>query len=125
MTDQQKKQLATDADGLATYEFIANHIGADDLDPQWLTDNMVRVDLTGQFTASAARYLHAIDPAMFAPQIAQLIETTINRDREHRYLPSLIEGIYGDDYEDRAAELCLSDNNFRRIYKRLNPTSIL
>jgi hypothetical protein len=125
MTDDQKKQLTADPDGLATYEFMANHVGADDMDSQWLTDNMVRVDLTGQFTASAARFLHAIDAEQFAPQIARLIEATINRDREHRYLPSLAEGIYGQDYESRATELCAADNNFRRLYKRLNPTSIL
>ena len=33
--------------------------------------------------------------------------------------------IYGEDYADHATELCAADNNFRRIYKRLHPTSVI
>lgn len=125
MTDDEKKRLSLDADGLATYEYIANHIGTPELEIEWLADNMARVDSNGQFTGSAARYLHAIDPTAFAPQISALIAATIDKDREHRYLPALLQGIYGDDCESRAAELSAVDNNFRRIYKRLHPSSVL
>lgn len=125
MTPEQKKTLTTDPDGLLTYEFIANHIGTGDLDMAWLTENMINVDPVGQFTASAARYLHAIDPEEFAPFINELIAATINKDREHRYLPSLMAGIYGCDYQHHAAELSATDDNFRRLYKRLHPNANL
>lgn len=125
MTDDEKKRLANDPDGLLTYEYIANHIGTDELEIDWLTENMIRVDPNGQFTGSAARYLHAINPEEYAAQIGMLIAATIDKDREHRYLGSLMQGIYGDDFENRATELSATDNNFRRIYKRLYPTSAL
>lgn len=125
MTDDEKKRLALDPDGLMTYEYIANHIGTPELEIRWLTDNMIHVDKNGQFTGSAARYLHSIDSALFAAEISQLIAATIDKDREHRYLGALLQGIYGDDCDDRAAELSAKDDNFRRIYKRLHPTSIL
>lgn len=123
MTESEKKTLAADPDGLLTYEYIANHIGQPELDPDWLADNMIRVDTKGQFTASAARYLSAIDPTAFSPQIERLIAATIEKDREHAYLPALIKGIYGDNYLENAERLAATDNNFRRIYKRLYPSS--
>ena len=125
MTEEEKKTLGADADGLLTYEYIANHIGTEELDIDWLVENMERVDPQGQFTASAARYLNAIDPALYEHQISSLIASTIDKDREHKYLPALLISIYGDGYEENAAELSLTDNNFRRIYKRLHPTSAL
>ncbi len=123
MTDTDKKTLTADTDGLLTYEFIANHIGQPELDLDWLTDNMIRVDRKGQFTASAARYLSAIDSEAFATQIEKLIAAAIEKDREHCYLPALIKGIYGDDYMEQAERLIASDNNFRRIFKRLYPSN--
>ena len=125
MSDDEKKRLTADPDGLLSYEYIANHIGTDDLDIDWLADNIIRVDANGQFTGSAARYLNAISPEQFAPQIARLIAATIDKDREHRYLPALMQGIWGDDCESHAAELSASNDNFRRIYKRLYPTSAI
>lgn len=125
MTDDDKKRLSNDPDGLLSYEYIANHIGSPDLEIDFLVNNIIRVDTNGQFTGSAARYLHAIDANAFAAQIDTLIAATIDRDREHRYLPALMQGIYGDDCESRAAELSVADNNFRRIYKRLYPTSAI
>jgi len=124
MTDDEKKTLSKDTDGLLTYEYIANHIGncMDDMD--YLVDNMISVDLTGQFTASAARYLSAIDAEAYASYINRLIAATIDKDRERRYLGDLIQGIWGPDYASRAEELSTSDDNFRRIYKRLFVTGI-
>ena len=127
MTSDDEKRLKSDPDGLLTYEYLANNIetcGAADLDA--VVENLKRVDLNGQFTASAARYLNAIDPEAYAPAINALTAATIDKDREHRYLGNLISSLYGEDYKEHAAELSARDDNFRRIYKRLyhNPESL-
>lgn len=126
MTDNDIKKLRLDPDGLLTYEYLANHIGEcgpEEIDA--LIENMERVDLSGQFLASAARYLNAIDPDGYQPAIRTLVAGAIDKDREHRYLPDLMQGLYGNDYKDRLNELCASDDNFRRMYKRLYPTAII
>ena len=124
MDQDLKKQLAADPDGLLTYEYIANNIGlCDDLMDE-LIDNMILVDSTGQFTVSAARYLHAIDATRYTQAINRLVASAIEKDRERRYLPTLIESLYGADYEARASELTATDDNFRRIYKRLFPSHL-
>lgn len=124
MDQDLKKQLTADPDGLLTYEYIANNIGlCDDLMDE-LTDNMILVDTTGQFIVSAARYLHAIDPERYAAVINRLVASAIEKDRERRYLPALLESLYGADYESRAEALSATDDNFRRIYKRLYPSHL-
>lgn len=126
MTPDEIKKLRQDADGLLTYEYLANHIGeCEPADIDLLIDNMSTVDLTGQFLASAARYLNAIDAEGYAPAVRRLVAAAIDKDREHAYLPDLITGLYGEDYTTRAEELCASDDNFRRLYKRLCPSSPL
>ena len=125
MDEELKKRLAKETDGLLTYEYIANHIGeCDDIIGQ-LVDNMIKVDPNGQFTVSAARYLAAIGREKYAPQIDALIAAAIDKDRERRYIGDLLQSIWGDDYAQRAEELSASDNNFRRIYKRLFPASAI
>ena len=121
MDNDIKNLLADDADGLLTYEYMANHI--DSIEPiiDDLVELMIKVDRTGQFVVSAARYLNAIDSKKYATAINNLISAAIDKDREHRYLPDLLT-IWGNDYELRVEELNASDNNFRRIYKRLFPT---
>lgn len=124
LTEEVRKRLAADPDGLVTYEFIANNIEAlsnEDIDA--LADNIIDVDLNGQFTASAARYLHAISGERNAAAVRKLVAATIDRDREHRYLADLLNSLWGPDYVTRVEELKAADNNFRRIYKRLFPTS--
>jgi hypothetical protein len=121
MTNDEIKTLSKDPDGLMTYEYIANHIASCGDDMDFLVDNMINVDHSGQFVASAARYLSAIDPALYAPQITRLVAAVIDKDRERRYLGDLMQAIYGDDYESRADSLNATDDNFRRIYKRLHP----
>jgi len=126
MTESDIKTLKHDPDGLVSYEYLANHIG--ECDPatiECIIDNMERVDLTGQFMASAARYLNAIDAEGFRPAVRRLVAATIDKDREHKYLPDLLQGLYGNDYEANAKALCATDDNFRRIYKRLYPTSTI
>ena len=121
--ESAKKRLEKDPDGLLTYEYIANNIGSCMEDMDWLVANMIAVDLSGQFVASAARYLYAIDAEGYKEFISQLIAAVIEKDREHRYLPDLIQGIWGDDYAQRVEELS-KDDNIRRIYKRLYPSGM-
>ncbi len=118
-----KNKLEKDPDGLLTYEYIANNIDSCDEDMDFLVANMIKVDLSGQFVASAARYLYAIDATKYEKYISQLIASVIEKDREHRYMPDLIQGIWGADYAQRVDELN-KDDNFRRIYKRLYPTGM-
>lgn len=118
-----KKQLESDPDGLSTYEYIANHIDTCNECMEFLVDNMIRVDLSGQFSASAAQYLSAIDPSGFKGAIDRLVAAVIDKDREHKFLASLMEGVYGRDYLERAASLRVTDDNFRRLEKRINAST--
>lgn len=121
MNEDDIKALASDCDGLANYEYLANNIGRCDDDIPAIIDNMQRVDLTGQYMASAARFLHAIDAEHYADAVRRLVALTIDRDR--RYLGDLMTSIYGEDYAERTPQLIATDNNFRRMYKRLFPDS--
>lgn len=117
-------QLKADANGLATYEYIANNIDAIDADDMLaLVDNIIGVDAGGQFTVSTARYLAAIDTDKYASAIDTLVKAAIEKDRERKYLGDLIASLYGPDYKEHASELSASDDNFRRIYKRLYPAA--
>ncbi|MBD5245663.1 MAG: hypothetical protein HDS55_02820 [Barnesiella sp.] len=121
MNEELKKAIGDDVDGLKSYEYLANHIDSANEVIDDILDNIRRVDLTGQFVVSTARYLHAIDPVRFSAEIDSLINLAIEKDREHRYLGDLLPSIWGEDYADRAKELAASDNNFRRVYKRVFP----
>lgn len=123
MTENDKKLLAADNEGLANYEYLANHIDDIDADMDFIIENLRRTDLSGQYLASASRYLNAIDPERFGDAIRRMVALTIDRDREHRFIGDLIVSLYGDDYQERASELSAADNNFRRMYKRLYPNS--
>lgn len=123
--DQIDKLLLEDVDGMATYEFMVNNI---DLHPELVSkavENLQRVDHTGQFASSAARFLHAINARHFAADIDCLLKQAIDKDREKAYLPSLLSCIWGDDYASRVDELREADDNFRRIYKRVHPSSAI
>ena len=124
MTTEDIKRLTDDPDGLITYEYIANHIEDCDDDMKWLIGNVVRVDRNGQFSASAARYLNAIDHDKYSEEISMLVDATIGKDREHRYLTDLMVSIYGPDFHQNAKDLISKDDNFRRIYKRLYPENL-
>lgn len=124
MDEGLKKQLSKDVDGLLTYEYIANNIGSiDEIMPE-LADNIIKVDMSGQFVVSAARYLNAIDKDKYAECIDTLIKAAIEKDRERKYLGDLAVSIWGEDYKSRVEELISVDDNFRRIYKRLYPVGI-
>lgn len=115
------KIFEKDTDGMATYEYIVNHVGDCLADLDYLIANLKRVDISGQFLASTARFLTAIDRDVFAPYIPDLIEGAIDKDRERKYIGSLLEAIWGPDYSERVDELNATDDNFRRIYKRIYP----
>ena len=124
MIEELESKLAKDTNGLLTYEYIANHINSiDDMMPD-LVENMIRLDKTWQFVVSTARYLHAIDPNKFSQSIDMLIKAAIEKDRNRAYLADLVASIWGKDYQERAAELNATDDNFRRIYKRLYPVGM-
>ena len=115
------KNEALENQGMEIYEYIVDH--ADSLEEE-LTDLIKRlkdVDTTGQFLASTARYLTAVDREKYRPWLGSLIEGAIEKDRERRYIGSLLEAIWGDDYTEHVDELKENDNNFRRIYRRMHP----
>lgn len=117
-----EKKLGKDPDGMAIYDYIVNNVGTCcECMPQ-IVEKLRGVDTSGQFLCSSARYLSAIDRVLFAPWIKELIEGAIEKDRERRYIGSLLEGIWGPDYRDHVDELRKSDDNFRRIYKRIFPS---
>lgn len=115
------KSLNEDKDGMATYDYIVNNVDTClDSMPE-LIDNLKRVDISGQFLASTARFLSAVDREKFASCLTPLIEGAIEKDRERRYIGSLLQAIWGEDYMEKAEELKAQDDNFRRIYKRIYP----
>lgn len=122
--DELRRKLDGDQNGLLTYEYIANHIGSVDEIMGDLVQHIIGVDRTGQFVVSTARYLHAIDAERYATCIDQLVKAAIVKDRDRVYLADLAASIWGKDYKENAAELAGSDDNFRRIYKRLYPVGI-
>jgi len=108
-------------EGMEVYQYIVDHCETCMDEMPRLIERMREVDLSGQFLASTARYLAAIDRDKYEPWLGTLIEGAIERDRERRYIGSLLKAIWGDDYEQRVDDLNASDNNFRRIYKRVHP----
>lgn len=119
------KILEEDADGMGTYEYIVNNVENCGEQMTLLVENLKRVDSSGQFLASTARFLMAVDSERFSEWLTPLVDATISKDREHRYISSLLEGIWGKDYKTKVEELVKADDNFRRIYKRVYPQSII
>ena len=124
MDNNIKQILDNDTNGLLTYEYIANNMGSIDEDMSALVDNMIQKDRTGQFVVSTARYLNAIDKEKYATSIDLLVKAAIAKDREHVYLATLASSLWGADYKEHAAQLSATDDNFRRIYRRLYPVGI-
>ena len=119
------KHLTTDEDGMMTYDYIVNHVDVCCEDMDALVDKLLEVDHTGQFLASSARYLNAVDTERFHPYIGRLVEGAIRCDRERKYISSLLEALWGEGYRQRAEELSMTDDNFRRIYKRVYAESVM
>ncbi len=125
MNNDLEQTLKRDTDGLLAYEYMANHIESIADFEDTVINHLLNVDLTGQLLVSAARYLHAIDAETHTNSIKRLIDSAIDRDRERRYIPDLLPALWGVNYEERATELSATDNNFRRIYKRVKPSSTI
>ena len=119
--DNLTKLLAGDTDGMTTYDYIVNNVDTCIDDMEQLVDNLLRADTSGQFLASSARFLSAVDAVKFHPHIGRLVMGAIEKDRERRYIGSLLEALWGPDYRERSYELSMADDNFRRIYKRIYP----
>lgn len=119
--EQTIKELENDTDGMATYEYIVNNVDSCMKFMPDLIENLKRVDTSGQFLASTARFLNAVDSELFSSCLPPLIEGAISKDRERRYIGSLLEAIWGADYIEKADSLMACDDNFRRIYKRIYP----
>ena len=117
------KNLSGDQDGMATYDYIVNNVDTCLESMPELVENLRRADISGQFMASTARFLCAVDRGKFSEWIQPLVEGTIEKDWEHRYIGSLLQAIWGADYKERAEELKASDDTFRRIYKRVFPAA--
>lgn len=117
------KNLSGDKDGMATYDYIVNNVDTCLETMPELIENLKRVDISGQFLASTARFLCAVDRDKFSSCITPLIEGAIEKDRERRYIGSLLQAIWGNDYMERAEELKSHDDNFRRIFKRIYPVN--
>lgn len=108
-------------EGMAIYQHIVDNCDTCCDEMPELISKLKHADTSGQFLASTARYLAAIDREKFEPWLAPLIEGAIDKDRERRYIGSLLQAIWGEDYEQNVEALRESDNNFRRIYKRMHP----
>lgn len=117
--------LPQQADGLSLYESLVNHIDAPVEEIQHAVNQLIEQDTSGQFCASAARFLSAVDKENFHAPIDSLLKATISKDRELAYLPDLLPAIWGADYQMNADSLRDSDDNFRRIYKRVHPSGII
>lgn len=122
--NQTLKNLENDNDGMSTYEYICNNFETCVEEMPDLIEILQKADHTGQFLASSARFLSAVDKEKYSEWVPRLIELAITKDRERRYIGSLLEAIWGADYKEHVAELQASDDNFRRIYKRIFPDRI-
>ncbi|MDE6010413.1 MAG: hypothetical protein K2F87_03055 [Muribaculaceae bacterium] len=123
MSDNNTQNTASDESrGMEIYEYIVNNVGdcRDRLDS--LIMELRHVDTSGQFLASTARFLAAVDRENFNEFLPALIESAIEKDRERRYIGQLLEAIWGKDYKENAEVLAAGDDVFRRLYKRVYPT---
>lgn len=122
MNKDDFKDLEKDVTGLKTYEFLINNLfSLSDDNIISIIDKMSDIDNTGQYIASSARYLNAVDSNHFRDIVKKLVSIIIDKDREHRYIKDVMTAIYGEDYLEKSASYS-DDNNFRRLFKRIHPT---
>lgn len=117
--NEQNNTVIPEEEGMRIYEYIVDNAENSELQMGDMVMKLRNADATGQFLCSTARYLAAVDRERFDNWIAPLVEGAIERDRDRRYIGSLLEALWGADYKEKAEELKLKDDNFRRIYKRL------
>ena len=121
MIDRNEKELEHNSDGMAIYDYIVNHTPEciDEMDT--LTEKLIAEDRSGKYVASAIKFLVSIDNQDYRKWIYSLLEAAIQKDRERRYIGGLLEVVWGPDYNEHVEELNRTDDNFRRIYKRVYP----
>lgn len=117
-----QKKVAEEGRGMEIYEYIVNNVGECRDRLGNLIMELRQADPTGQFLASTARFLTAVDRDAFAEFLPPLIESAIEKDRERRYIGQLLEAIWGKDYREHTDELVAGDDLFRRLYKRVYPS---
>lgn len=115
----EEKYCNPEEEGMQIYEYIVDNAESDTLQMGDMVMKLRHADTTGQFLCSTARYLAAVNRERFDQWIAPLVEGAIEKDRDRRYIGSLLEALWGADYADHAEELKEKDDNFRRIYKRI------
>lgn len=125
MSVENNNDMHSEDEGMRIYEYIVDNAENEDLVMGELVMKLRNADKTGQFLCSTARYLAAVDRERFDNWIAPLVEGAIEKDRDRKYIGSLLEALWGADYRLRADELKLADDNFRRIYKRLYESSAM
>ncbi|MBD5205434.1 MAG: hypothetical protein HDS71_02065 [Bacteroidales bacterium] len=111
--------------GLEAYQLIVDNCETCGDELSEYVARLRSVDNSGQFLTSAAIYLAALDRDKFNPWLTPIIEGAIEKDRERRYIGSLLQAIWGEDFMDNVEKLSETDNNFRRIYKRIYPDTPL
>lgn len=119
---ENSKNVSSVDDGMTIYEEIVNNVDSNKGNLDQLICDLYRSDSNGQFLCSTARFLAAVDRAGYSEYLPRLIEGALEKDRERRYIGQLLKAIWGDDYADHADELKVSDDLFRRIYKRVYAT---
>lgn len=117
--EAKRLQHAVDDRGMEIYDYIVNNVPAIEPELPDLIERLNECDISGQFLASTARFLSGVEPERFRDHVSRLIEFTISKDRERKYIGSLLAAIWGEDYLERAEELRDADDNFRRIYRRV------
>lgn len=115
----EDKSINPEMQGMKIYETIVDSVDASEERMGELIAQLAEVDMSGQFLCSTARYLAAANRDGFDRWIGTLVERAIVKDRDRRYIGSLLEALWGADFKERSAELSAADDNFRRIYKRI------
>lgn len=119
MQNTNPENTNPEEEGMTIYEYIVDNVTSDNLLMGDMVMKLRRADTSGQFLASTARFLAAVDRPRFEQWIGPLVEGAIEKDRDRRYIGSLLEALWGSDYREHAEELREKDDNFRRIYKRI------
>lgn len=121
MSNDYKSKL--EEKGMKVYQYIVDNYDKCEEEMPSLINSLIDVDITGQFLSSSARFLAAVDRNKYEKWLTPLIEAAIDKDREHKYIGSLLVSIWGENYMDNIDQLKENDDNFRRIYKRLYPSA--
>lgn len=122
--DKETNKIEPEEAGMAIYEEIVNNVDTCKDKLNQLIYDLNRVDISGQFLCSTARFLAAVDREEYEEYLPTIVEYAIDKDRERKYIGQLLQAIWGEDYMDHADELKETDDLFRRVYKRVYATGL-